>query len=182
MFIQFSGPQKDHLYFRVFLPLYLFSGKLRLSLTNLSFIATLILCELFLSCLDDGWLAGRVMALGFSSVQNSVKHVPTAWPEVVATFLEWFLYLPTLWVRGQCLWGKENSMINKFSDSGTNFCTVVSYQNESFSSKWELPCLSPSSLELWRKERARRQLSFWWKTLILIGHYGITCLSYLHPP
>ena len=32
--------------------------------------------------------------------------------------------------------------------------------------------LAPSSLELWRKERARRQLSFWWKTLILIGHYG----------
>ena len=52
-------------------------------------------------------------------------------------------------------------------------CTVVSYQNESFSSKWELPCLPPSSLELWRKERASRQLSFWWKTLILIGHYGI---------
>ena len=41
--------------------------------------------------------------------------------------------------------------------------TVVSYQNESFSSKWELPCLPPSFLELWRKERARRQLSFWWK-------------------
>ena len=32
--------------------------------------------------------------------------------------------------------------------------TVVSYQNESFSSKWELPLLPPSSLELWRKERA----------------------------
>ena len=50
--------------------------------------------------------------------------------------------------------------------------TVVSYQNESFSSKWELPCLPPSSLELWRRERASRQLSFWWKALILIGHYG----------
>ena len=49
-------------------------------------------------------------------------------------------------------------------------CNVVSY--ESFSSKWELPCLPPSSLELWRKERAKRQLSFWWKILILIGHYG----------
>ena len=49
--------------------------------------------------------------------------------------------------------------------------TVVSYQNESFSSKWELPCLPPSSLELWRRERESRQLSFWWK-LILIGHYG----------
>ena len=48
----------------------------------------------------------------------------------------------------------------------------MSYQNESFSSKWELPCLPPSSLELWRRERANRQLSFWWKTLILIGHYG----------
>ena len=34
--------------------------------------------------------------------------------------------------------------------------TVVSYQNESFSSKWELPFLPPSSLELWRKERARK--------------------------
>ena len=33
--------------------------------------------------------------------------------------------------------------------------------------------LAPSSLELWRKERAKRQLSFWWKTLHLIGHYGI---------
>ena len=38
------------------------------------------------------------------------------------------------------------------------FCiyTVVSYQNERFSSKWELPFLPPSSLELWRKERARK--------------------------
>ena len=51
--------------------------------------------------------------------------------------------------------------------------TVMSYQNKSVSSKWELPSLPQSSLELWRKERARRQLSFWWKTLILIGHYGI---------
>ena len=51
--------------------------------------------------------------------------------------------------------------------------TVVTYQNESFSSKWELPCLPPFSLELWRKDRARRQLSFWWKTLVLIGHYSI---------
>ena len=33
--------------------------------------------------------------------------------------------------------------------------------------------LPPYSLELWRKERAKRQLSFRWKTLILIGHYGI---------
>ena len=49
--------------------------------------------------------------------------------------------------------------------------TVVSYQNECFSSKSELPCLPPSSLELWRRERAIRQLSFRWKTLILIGHY-----------
>ena len=49
--------------------------------------------------------------------------------------------------------------------------TVVSYQNGNFSSKLELPCLPPSSLELWRRERASRQLSFWWKTLILIGHY-----------
>ena len=48
----------------------------------------------------------------------------------------------------------------------------MSYQNEIFSSKWELPSLPPSSLELWRKERARRHLSFLWKTLILIGHYG----------
>ena len=46
------------------------------------------------------------------------------------------------------------------------------YQNESFSSKWELLCLPPSSIELWRRERASRQLSFWWKTLILIGHYS----------
>ena len=34
--------------------------------------------------------------------------------------------------------------------------TAVSYQNESFSSKWELSVLPPSSLELWRKERARK--------------------------
>ena len=54
--------------------------------------------------------------------------------------------------------------------------TIVSYQNESFSSKWDLPCLPPSSLELWRRERASRQLSFWWKTLNLIGHYS-TILS-----
>ena len=34
--------------------------------------------------------------------------------------------------------------------------TVMSYQNESFSSKWKLPFLPPSSLELWRKESARK--------------------------
>ena len=50
--------------------------------------------------------------------------------------------------------------------------TVVSYQNESFSSKWEQPCLPPSSLQLWRSERASRHLSFWWKPLVLLGHYG----------
>ena len=33
---------------------------------------------------------------------------------------------------------------------------VVSYQSESFSSKWELPFLPPSSLKLWRKERAKQ--------------------------
>ena len=55
--------------------------------------------------------------------------------------------------------------------------TVVSYQNECFSSKSELPCLPPSSLELWRRERASKQLSFWWKTLILIGHYGISSFT-----
>ena len=32
----------------------------------------------------------------------------------------------------------------------------MSYQNESFSSKWEQPFLLPSSLVLWRKERARK--------------------------
>ena len=42
--------------------------------------------------------------------------------------------------------------------------TLVSYQNESVSSKWELPFLPPSSLKLWRKERARRQLS--WDTQV----------------
>ena len=46
----------------------------------------------------------------------------------------------------------------------SDYCGVLS--------KWELPPLPPSFLELWRKERASRQLSFWWKTLILIGHYG----------
>ena len=33
---------------------------------------------------------------------------------------------------------------------------MVSYQNERFSSKWELPFLPPSSLKLWRKEKARK--------------------------
>ena len=50
--------------------------------------------------------------------------------------------------------------------------TMVSYQNESDSSKWEVPFLPPSPLELWGKERARRQLSFWWNTLILMRHYS----------
>ena len=35
--------------------------------------------------------------------------------------------------------------------------------------------MANSCLELWRRARASRQLSFWWKTLVLIGHYG-TCL------
>ena len=58
--------------------------------------------------------------------------------------------------------------------------TVLSYQNESFSSKWELPRLPPSSLELWRRERASMQLSFWLKTLILIGHCGIAVGKPIH--
>ena len=39
--------------------------------------------------------------------------------------------------------------------------TVVSYQSERFSSKWELPFLPPSSHELWRKERT-------WKTTLIL--------------
>jgi len=49
--------------------------------------------------------------------------------------------------------------------------TVVSYQNESFSSK----CLAcphpPSSYEGGRDQVGSSH--FWWKALILIGHYGI---------
>ena len=45
---------------------------------------------------------------------------------------------------------------NKTSCLSLRFCTVVSYQSERFSSKWELPFLPPSSLELWREERARK--------------------------
>ena len=55
--------------------------------------------------------------------------------------------------------------------------TVVSYQNESFSSKWEQPLLLPSSLELWRKERAekaaliliKKTLSIWLDTTVALG-------------
>ena len=55
-----------------------------------------------------------------------------------------------------------------------HYCSVLSKWE--FSSKWELPCLPPSSLELWRREKASRQLSFWWKTFILIRNYGNTFL------
>ena len=43
-------------------------------------------------------------------------------------------------------------------------CTVVSYQNDSFSSKWDLPSgsLLPSKLEGGLGQA--RQLSFWWNT------------------
>ena len=57
---------------------------------------------------------------------------------------------------------------------------LVSYQSEIVSSKWELPFLPPSSLELLRKERAWRHLSFWW-ALNLIGHYGMCLLWILQP-
>ena len=50
------------------------------------------------------------------------------------------------------------------------FCTVVFYQIESVRSKWELPMLPPSSLEVWRKKRAKLQLLSWWNALNLIGH------------
>ena len=71
-------------------------------------------------------------------------------------------------IRLHC-WNWVSNCI-KYTVYKITYCSVLS--NESFPSKWELPCLPPSSLELWRKERARGQLSFWWKTLILIGHYG----------
>ena len=67
---------------------------------------------------------------------------------------------------------ERNTKVHQISSGAQCNLTVVSYQNESFPSKWELPCLPPSSLELWRRERASMQLSLWWKTLILIGHYG----------
>ena len=52
--------------------------------------------------------------------------------------------------------------------------TVVSYQSERFSSKWELPFLPPSSLEWWRKERARKAALI----LMKISHFDRT-LRYL---
>ena len=70
---------------------------------------------------------------------------------------------------------KASTTVHSMNDANLNhqrfwpnhetYCSVLS--------KWELPCLPPSSLELWRRERASKQLSFWWKTLILLGHYGI---------
>ena len=44
---------------------------------------------------------------------------------------------------------------------------VVSYQSEIFSSKWELPFLPPSSLELWKKERAKRHFDRTLRYLLL---------------
>ena len=76
-------------------------------------------------------------------------------------------------IIGQSQTVKKVSETSETAISAPGHDTVVSYQNESFSSRWELPCLPPSSLELWRRERASRQLSFWWKILILIGHYGM---------
>ena len=46
----------------------------------------------------------------------------------------------------------------------------MSYQSESVSLNWELPLLPHPP---WVMKRAKRQLSFWWKTLILIGNYGM---------
>ena len=66
---------------------------------------------------------------------------------------------------------ERNTKVHQISSGAQCNLTVVSYQNESFPSKWELPCLPPSSIELWRRERESMQLSLWWKTLILIGHY-----------
>ena len=85
----------------------------------------------------------------------------------------WVLTKPRLVAADVLRLWPANSPQLKCKGRVENYGTVVSYQNESFSSKWELPCLPPSSLEICRKERARRQLSFWWKTLILIGHYRI---------
>ena len=53
---------------------------------------------------------------------------------------------------------------------------MVSYQSERFSSKWELPFLPPSSLELWRKERARKAALI----LMKISHFDRT-LQYKAP-
>ena len=46
----------------------------------------------------------------------------------------------------------------------------MSYQSERFSSKWELPFLPPSSLEVWRKERARKAALI----LMKISHFDRT--------
>ena len=56
--------------------------------------------------------------------------------------------------------------------SNIALATVVSYQNEIFSSKWELPpLLSPSFITQGRME-ARRAALILMKTLILIGHHS----------
>ena len=52
---------------------------------------------------------------------------------------------------------------------------MVSYQSERFSSKWELPFLPPSSLELWRKERARKAALI----LMKISHFDRTLRYYM---
>ena len=49
----------------------------------------------------------------------------------------------------------------------------VFHQNESC-----LSCLHPPSSCEGRREQGR-QLSFWWKTLNLIGHYGIVSLGFI---
>ena len=108
---------------------------------------------------------------------------------------EYYFYpspLANLRIKPPCLWERRSHLSKSLSDLKQNqryytsksimvqflMTTVMSYQNESVSSKWELPFLPPSSLELWRKERAKRQLSFWWKTLILIGHYGTSLVIF----
>ena len=40
-------------------------------------------------------------------------------------------------------------------------------------SKWELPFLLPAFFQSWRNERVRRQLLFWWNTLVLMGHHSM---------
>ena len=76
----------------------------------------------------------------------------------------------------QSLWKCQTQ---EFSQHSSKFVTVLSYQNESFFIKMRaaflasiLPRVMKEGLSKEGSSHFDEKLSFWWKTLILIGHYS----------
>ena len=106
--------------------------------------------------------AAAFSALAWPGTENWGRNWAKFAPNAAGSWPCWKPYKKETKINWKC--GPHYNYFYFFIKSyATQYCSVLS--------KWrvfhqnELPCLPPSSLELWRRERAKA-------ALILIGHYG----------